>query len=88
MGGAGMFSTSLLVPMMGQWYDNFKSAAITSGLSDAAANASAGSQTLMKVAIMPAILVVVFILIYIARRKQYQKPAVHHAAPNDPVGEL
>src|SRR6185312_14030283 len=53
MGGAGMFSTSLIVPIMGHWYDNFKSAAVASGLSDAAANASAGSQTFMKVAVMP-----------------------------------
>ncbi|HEY2727128.1 MAG TPA: MFS transporter, partial [Parafilimonas sp.] len=60
MGGAGMFSTSLLVPIMGHWYDNFKSSALSSGLSDAAANASAGSQTLLKVAVMPAILIVVF----------------------------
>ena len=88
MGGAGMFSTSLLVPVMGHWYDNFKSAAIASGLNDAAANASAGSQTLMKVALMPTILIVVFILIYIARRKQYQKNPVHKPAPLDPVGEL
>jgi hypothetical protein len=88
MGGAGMFSTSLLVPIMGHWYDNFKSVAVTSGLSDAAANASAGSQTLMKVAVMPAILIVVFILIYIVRRKQYQKMPAHRSAPLDPVAEL
>src|ERR1700751_1438880 len=25
MGGAGMFSTSLVIPMMGKWYDDFKS---------------------------------------------------------------
>lgn len=88
MGGAGMFSTSLIVPVMGGWYDNFKSAAVASGATDAAANATAGSQTFMKVAVMPAILLVIFILIYIARRKQYQKPMVAHAAPLDPVGEL
>jgi MFS family permease len=88
MGGAGMFSTSLLVPVMGHWYDSFKSAAIASGLDDAAANASAGSQTFLKVLIMPVILVVVFILIYIARRKYYQKPHLHQAAPLDPVAEL
>ena len=88
MGGAGMFSTSLLVPIMGHWYDNFKSAAISSGLSDTAANASAGSQTFMKVALMPAILIVVFILIYIFRRKQYQKIPIHKPAPLDPVAEL
>jgi fucose permease len=73
MGGAGMFSTSLLVPVMGHWYDSFKSAAVASGLDDVAASASAGSQTFLKVAIMPAILIVVFILIYIFRRKHYQK---------------
>ncbi len=88
MGGAGMFSTSLLVPVMGHWYDNFKSVAIASGLSDADANATAGSQTFMKVAVMPVILIVVFILIYVARRKHYQKSAVHQSAPLDPVAEL
>jgi len=87
MGGAGMFSTSLIIPVMGHWYDDFKSAAIASGLSDAEANAAAGSQTFMKVAVMPAILLVVFTMIYIARRKHYQKSA-HATAPIDPVGEL
>jgi MFS family permease len=87
MGGAGMFSTSLIIPIMGKWYDDFKSAALASGLADVDANASAGSQTFMKVAIMPAILVVVFSIIYIARRKHYQK-AQAHPAPIDPVGEL
>jgi hypothetical protein len=88
MGGAGMFSTSLLIPVMGHWYDNFKSAAIASGLSDADANASAGSHTFLKVAVMPAILVVVFIIIYVARKKQYQRMPAHRTVPIDPVGEL
>ena len=88
MGGAGMFSTALIVPIMGHWYDNFKSAAVSTGLSDAAANASAGSQTFMKVAIMPVVLSVVFILVYVARRKYYKTTTVHHAAPLDPVGEF
>lgn len=71
MGGAGMFSTSLIVPMMGKWYDGFKATAVAAGAANP--DADAGSHTFMKVAIMPAILVVVFILIYIARRKRYQK---------------
>jgi MFS family permease len=71
MGGAGMFSTSLIVPLMGKWYDNFKHAAILSGTSPSAADAVAGSNTFMKVAVMPAILIVVFILIYLSRRKFY-----------------
>jgi MFS family permease len=71
MGGAGMFSTSLVIPMMGRWYDNFKAAAVQSGSTGEQADAIAGSNTFLKVAIMPAILLVVFIVIYIARRKHY-----------------
>lgn len=73
MGGAGMFSTSLVIPMMGKWYDSFKSTAIASGSTAAQADAIAGSNTFMKVAIMPAIVLVVFIVVYAARRKHYQK---------------
>jgi hypothetical protein len=71
MGGAGMFSTSLILPLMGKWYDDFKQAAIVSGTSPSAADAVAGSNTFMKVAIMPAILIVAFVLIYLLRRKFY-----------------
>jgi MFS family permease len=71
MGGAGMFSVSLILPFMGRWFDDFKAAAVASGSSTAAADAAAGSNTLLKVAIMPAILIVVFSLIYIVRRKTY-----------------
>ena len=77
MGGAGMFSTSLIIPMMGKWYDDNKAAALSQGLSEVQANHAAGSDTLMKVAIMPVILLVVFIIIYVVRRNVYkqQKPA-------------
>ena len=73
MGGAGMFSTSLVVPMMGHWYDQFKATAIQTGATAAQADAIAGSNTFQKVAIMPAILLIVFTGIYIARRKTYKK---------------
>jgi fucose permease len=71
MGGAGMFSTSLILPLMGKWYDNFKNEAISKGVDVGQADAIAGSNTFLKVAIMPAVLLVVFILIYISRRKFY-----------------
>ena len=71
MGGAGMFSVSLILPLMGKWYQDFKDAAVATGSSPAAADAVAGSNTFMKVAIMPAILIVVFTLIYVVRRKTY-----------------
>jgi fucose permease len=74
MGGAGMFSTSLVIPIMGKWYDDFKAAAVAAG--SATPDADAGSNTFLKVAIMPAIVLVVFIIIYIARRKHYQQHRV------------
>lgn len=77
MGGAGMFSTSLVIPMMGKWYDTFKSAAVTAG--SATPDADAGSHTFLKVAVMPVILLVVFILIYVARKKSYQQKTISHA---------
>ncbi|MDP9229527.1 MAG: MFS transporter [Bacteroidota bacterium] len=71
MGGAGMFSVSLVLPIMGHWFDKAKSSAIAAGTDVAKAEAVAGTDTFMKVAIMPAILLIVFILIYITRRKIY-----------------
>jgi MFS family permease len=69
MGGAGMFSVSLVLPLMGKWFDDFKAAAVASGTDVSVADAAAGSNTFMKVAIMPAILIVVFALIYVVRRR-------------------
>ena len=72
MGGAGMFSTSLVIPLMGKWFDNYKAAAVASGVDATNADAVAGSNTFMKVAIMPAVLLVVFTVIYFARKKRAQ----------------
>ncbi|MEO5562397.1 MAG: MFS transporter [Chitinophagaceae bacterium] len=69
MGGAGMFSVSLVLPIMGKWFDKAKEVAVVNGTDPKVADAVAGSDTLLKVAIMPAILLVVFILIYLFRRK-------------------
>lgn len=71
MGGAGMFSVSLIVPIMGKWYDEFKEAATK--ITPLQADAIAGASTFTKVAIMPAVLVVIFVLIYIVKRKDYIK---------------
>jgi MFS family permease len=79
MGGAGMFSTSLIIPMMGKWFDDNKAEALNRGLDAVQADHAAGSETLMKVAIMPAILVVVFILIYLVKKKHYNEQKMAHA---------
>lgn len=87
MGGAGMFSTSLIVPIMGHWYDGFKAGAIASGATDAAADAVAGSSTFLKVAVMPAILLIIFTAIYFVRRKYYQQHKGLHKASAEGAAE-
>ncbi|HTQ65974.1 MAG TPA: MFS transporter [Puia sp.] len=77
MGGGGMLSVAFILPKMGKWFDDFKQAAINTGATAADANNIASSNTFMKVAIMPAIVFVVFIIIYLARRKHY---AAHKAS--------
>lgn len=79
MGGGGMFSVSLIIPIMGRWFDEAKAKAVASGIDAATAEATAGSNTFLKVAVMPAVLIVVFSAIYIARRKYYQKPSTQVA---------
>jgi MFS family permease len=79
MGGAGMFSTALVIPIMGRWFDEAKAKAAAAGVDAVTADAAAGSDTLLKVAIMPFILLVVFIVIYVMRKKHYQKQVVQTA---------
>ena len=79
MSGGGMFSVSLIIPIMGRWFDVAKAKAVAAGVDSAAAEAAAGSDTFLKVAIMPAILVVAFSIIYVVRRKYYQKQPVQIA---------
>jgi MFS family permease len=79
MGGAGMFSVSLILPVMGKWLDQAKAKAIAEGMETAQAEAAAGSETFLKVAIMPAILLVIFIIIYIVRRNVYKQQKAAHA---------
>jgi MFS family permease len=70
MGGAGMFSVSLILPVMGKWMDNAKAKAMSEGIDTIKAEAIAGSETFLRVAIMPAILLVIFTLIYFVRKNK------------------
>lgn len=78
MGGAGMFSVSLILPAMGKWFDKAKEAAVSSGKDVVKAEAAAGSDTLLKVAIMPAILFVIFIIIYFVRKNKSAQSSLAH----------
>jgi len=75
MGGAGMFSTSLILPIMGRWFDKAKESAVIAGNEAAKADAIAGSDTFLRVAILPVILLVIFTIIYFVRKSQL-KPAL------------
>lgn len=73
MGGAGMLSASYMVPLIGKFYDKGIAARLPSGADIATASkeiqAAAGLETLGKVAIVPVVLTVIFILIALSRKK-------------------
>jgi MFS family permease len=74
MGGAGMLSVSFVLPVIGSWYDAGIAARTPAGAPPApeamaAIQAAAGLEALGKVALLPAILSVAFVLIAVVRRK-------------------
>ncbi|MDB6169822.1 MAG: Major Facilitator Superfamily protein [Verrucomicrobia bacterium] len=77
MGGAGVLSTSLILPVIGRWYDEsiaLRLAGRPSGGLGAAVwtdlQAAAGLETLGKVAVLPAILAVIFVFLLVFRQRQ------------------
>jgi fucose permease len=82
MGGAGMLSVSFVLPVMGKWYDEGIAARLAADPVAAAAaatetpvaiQAAAGLEALGKVATLPVILAVVFLVLLLTVRKQPSK---------------
>ena len=69
VGGAGMFATSLWQPVIGGWLDKERAAALASGLAEDAADLAAGQATLDNLAIFPAVLIVLFGILFLFRKK-------------------
>ncbi len=74
MGGAGMLSVSLLLPIIGRWYDagiasRTPAGAAPTGEALAAIQSAAGLEALGKVAILPVALTVIFVLIAVLKKK-------------------
>jgi MFS family permease len=74
IGGAGMLSVSIVLPLIGKWYDKgiaerTPAGAAPTGDALASIQAAAGLDALGKVALLPAILTVVFILIAVMKKK-------------------
>ncbi|MBO9154557.1 MFS transporter [Chitinophaga sp. GCM10012297] len=70
MGGAGMLSVAVILPFMGNWYDNNKAKALQAGADAATAELQAGRDTLTTVMIMPIILIVAFAILFFVYRNK------------------
>lgn len=64
MGGVGMFATSIWQPIIGGWLDSERTSALAAGLAPEAADLVAGQATLDNIAFFPAILIIMFGVLY------------------------
>jgi len=69
IGGVGMFSSSIFQPFIGRWIDQARAESAQSGLSGAQLELAAGQETLAKMALFPAILIVLFIIFFFWQKK-------------------
>ena len=67
VGGAGMFGVSLWNPVIGSWIDGARAEAVASGLSGEAAELAAGQSALSNLALFPAVLIVIFGVLFALR---------------------
>lgn len=77
IGGAGMFATGIAQPIVGGWIDAAKAKAVASGLSGNAAELAAGQQTLTNLLIFPAVLIVIFGIMFLNRKQLEARRVVH-----------
>ena len=68
IGGIGMVGVSIFQPVIGYWIDGHRNAALSSGLDSDAAELAAGQATLANIALLPAMLIVAFGIIYFMRK--------------------
>jgi MFS family permease len=79
MGGAGMLSASQMVPLIGRFYDKGIAARLPAGADPTGAaisiQAAAGLETLGKVAVLPCVLAVIFLVLVLMHKKAPQAHA-------------
>lgn len=68
IGGIGFFSTSIFQPVIGKWIDNSRLNNMAKGLSGDALELAAGQDTLEKMVLFPAILIVLFLILFFWQR--------------------
>jgi len=79
VGAMGMFSTSIWQPVIGIWIDNANAKAAAAGLTGDAAQLAAGQSALTSMITFPAILIVLFTILYFWMKKASPTTAAAHA---------
>jgi len=64
IGGVGMFSSVIWQPIIGSWIDNSRAEYVAEGLTGDALELAAGQETLEKMILFPAILIVLFTIFF------------------------
>jgi MFS family permease len=84
IGAVGMFSSSIFQPIIGGWIDGDKAAAAAKGLTGDELELAAGQATLGTMVIFPAILVVMFAILYfwVKKNKAEVKTGTSAKAPH------
>ncbi len=82
IGAVGMFSTSIFQPIIGRWIDADKAEAATQGLTGDELDLVAGQDTLGTMVTFPAILIVLFIILWfwMKNRRKTSTAAAHSPA--------
>ena len=69
VGGAGMLGAGLWQPVIGGWLDAERASALANGLGAEAAELAAGQATLDNIAVFPAVLIILFGILFLFRKK-------------------
>ena len=73
IGAVGMFSSSIFQPIIGGWIDGSMAEYTAQGLTGSALQLAAGQETLQKMVAFPAILIVLFVILFFWQKRS--KPA-------------
>src|SRR5690606_1614946 len=74
IGGAGMFSSAIFQPVIGNWIDSARAKNAAAGLTDNALELATGQDAMMKMLSFPAILIVLFLIFYFWQKNKQIKP--------------
>lgn len=80
VGAIGMFMTANMQPVFGGWIDSARETANSMGLTGDALELAAGQETLKTMISFPAVLIVLFIILYVWVKKSKTNEAVSEAA--------